>query len=376
MTFSQSAPVLILGGALLLAIPACSSSTSVPSSDSAAGATATRASYASMPWPNGSTSILKQLHKDVVIGSSVDQSNGDRGPRGISVFSQTAALKKGQILVCNFADSSGAAGRGTTIEVFDPHPNSNPRQFAQTSKVEGCAGTAPIDNDGVDAAAATSRLLVTFSSAGSVVATVGPPFEAPVSTLNASEHMFASDVMTGAIASFSTGRYGNHKVLGVISGFDVNKKSGWGALGPSSLAYDAKQDVLYVVDGVDDVVDSFNHASELGVKNEIVVKPGGKTFACKNPSTSCGAVVYSGKPLDAPVAVTLLSNGNLIVANSAGGNTLVELARNGTVLDTRIVDEKRTAGVFSVFAIGKNDADTKVYYTDANDNDLHRLERR
>ena len=53
--------------------------------------------------PFDSTSILKKLVKDVTIGSTVDPSNGDRGPRAISVvMTSYGELKKNQILVCNF----------------------------------------------------------------------------------------------------------------------------------------------------------------------------------------------------------------------------------------------------------------------------------
>ena len=37
---------------------------------------------------------------------------------------------------------------------------------------------------------------------------------------------------SAAIVSFSVNGYGNKKEIEVIDGFDINKKSGWGALGP------------------------------------------------------------------------------------------------------------------------------------------------
>ena len=114
-----------------------------------------------------------------------------------------------------------------------------------------------------------------------------------------------------------------------MSGFAVNHKTGWSTLGPSGLQYWPKTDTLYVADGVDNTIVAFNNASELLVKDEIVVKKGGKTFKCKFPKTTCGELIYSGSPLDAPVAMTLLPNGNLIVANTDGGNTLVELTPDG-----------------------------------------------
>jgi len=58
--------------------------------------------------PADTTSILKLLTKDVTIGSTVDPANGDKGPRAVTVVQGSGGkLKKGQLLVCNFEDSSG-----------------------------------------------------------------------------------------------------------------------------------------------------------------------------------------------------------------------------------------------------------------------------
>jgi len=70
--------------------------------------------------------ILKKLTKDVEIGSTVDPKMADMGPRAISLVRANFGLKKGQLLVCNFDDSTGTAGNGTTIEVLDPDPGSKP----------------------------------------------------------------------------------------------------------------------------------------------------------------------------------------------------------------------------------------------------------
>ena len=54
-------------------------------------------------------------------------------------------------------------------------------------------------------------------------------------------------------------------------------------------------------------------------------------------------------------------------------NTLVELTPAGDVLDTKVVDKNKTAGIFGLYAIGKTDSDTALFYTDSNDNNLHEL---
>ena len=343
--------------------------------------------------PGDSTSILKQLKRNVVIGSSVDSGNGDKGPRGVSLVHFTYGLKKNQLAVCNFENAAGSAGKGTTVEIFDPKPGSSPTSLAQSAKLEGCSDTVVDTNNGVWATAVTSGLLDAIGSSGTVTGmpiktlprpfyltdasckTALPPLVQPQFCGYSAEYLFTSDAATGSIVSFSINYYGNPHPTQVATGFAVNKKAGWTRLGPSGLAYSSKKDELYIADGVTNTVVLFTHASELLVKNEIVVKPDGKTFVCKYQKTTCGKLILAGKPLDSPVAMALLPNGNLVVANGAGGNTLVELTTTGTVLATKVVDKGKTSGVFGIVAAGKNDTDTTLFYADANDNNLHELER-
>ena len=66
------------------------------------------------------TSILKKLTKNVTIGSTVDPTNGDKTPHGIVIAPLTnGAVKKGQIVACNFSNKAGKAGAGTTIEASE-----------------------------------------------------------------------------------------------------------------------------------------------------------------------------------------------------------------------------------------------------------------
>jgi Na+-translocating ferredoxin:NAD+ oxidoreductase RnfG subunit len=85
-------------------------------------------------------------------------------------------------------------------------------------------------------------------------------------------------------------------------------------------------------------------------------------------------VVNAGSPLDKPVAMAILPNGNLIVANT-GNNTLVEMTPKGQVLDTKVVDTSKTPGIFGLAAIGTKDGNTALFYTDINTSTLHELEQ-
>ncbi len=377
----------VLTVCMIALLSACSQGSTVP------GATAGDASQllqsAAVPaavQPNDTTSVLKLLNTDVVIGSTVDPNNGDQGPHSLSIVKGNYGLKKGQLVVCNFADSSGTAGNGTTIEVLNPQPGSTPSRFAQSNDIKGCAGTATSYANQVYATGLTSGLVTWFDQSGKEQTTYSNLFKAPFSIADiggggtyAAEYMFNSDVQTGSIVSIGTSGYGSGFYQQVATGFAVggSSQTGWNTVGPSGLAYNHKKDILYIADGANNTIVRFSHATALLVKNEIIVLPGGKKFKCAHKKTTCGKLVYSGSPLNVPVAMTTLPNGNLIVANtqpaSSGGNELVELTPTGLILDTKVVDTGATPAVFGLVASGTKDANTVLFYTDTNDNSVHEL---
>jgi hypothetical protein len=376
---------MALAAVVAMATSACNGGSAVPSASSVTGnGTAPLSAHDASPDDN--TSILKKLTKDVVIGSTVDPTNGDMGPRGLSLVKTNYGLKKGQLAVCNFEDSTGTAGNGTTIEILGPQTGSKPTTFVQSSQIQGCADDVVNNSNGICATGMTSGLLVCFNNKAKVQKTYGSPFEVPFYDVDAScpakssfcgysaEYIFGSDAKTGSIVNFSINLYGNPKETQVATGFAVNNQSGWSALGPSGLSYYPKKDTLYIADGVDNTIVGFNNASELLVTNEITVLKGGKKFSCKYPSTTCGKLVRAGAPLAHPVAMTMLWNGNLIVANTKGATTLVELTPSGKILDKKVIDSSKPAGVFGLLAKGSSDSNTVLYYTDTNDNSLHELE--
>ena len=382
-TFNNRVLVLIAG--TLFATSACGGNTTVPSG--AAESTLGAGSIVS----NDTTSILKKLTKDVEIGSTVDSKNGDMGPRAISLVRSTFGLKKGQLLVCNFEDSAGTAGKGTTIEVLDPKPHSKPVTFAQNTKIEGCDGDAITATNQVYSAGLVSGLVSQFDQTGKLEKSYRSHIEVPFADADAfcglpyaPEDIYVSDSKTGSIIKLAfvvVSRGGKVKITQVMTGFGINKGSGWSVLGPSGIQYNSQRtgnlcnDTLYIVDGVDNTVIAVSNASNLLGKNEIVVQAGGKKFKCAHPKRTCATLVYSGAPLNAPVASALLPNGNLIVANTQGGNTLVELTPTGKILDTKTIDTSTTADIFGLVATGTSDSDTALFYTDTKTNTLQELKQ-
>jgi hypothetical protein len=373
---------MLVAGALL-ATSACNGNATVPTGVApAAGATSVV--------PNDTTSILKRLTKDVEIGSTIDPKNGDMGPRALSLVPSTFGLKKGQLVVCNFDDAAGTAGKGTTIEALDPDPHSKPATFTQSTKIEGCDGDAVTATNQVYGTGMVSGIAAQFTPSGTFENRYGSPIEEPLADADANcgepyapEDIYVSDAKTGAIVklSFLPVSGGRAKETQVIAGFAVGKGSGWSVLGPSGIQYNRQKtgsrcnDTLYIVDGADNTVVAVSNASNLLGKDEILVQPGGKKFKCVDPPATCATLVYSGSPLDAPVASALLPNGNLIVANTKGGNKLVELTPTGKILDTKVIDTSTTAHVFGLLATGTSDSDTALFYTSTKTNTLQELER-
>jgi hypothetical protein len=138
---------ILLAAIMVLAICACSANGAVTPNAVTASSRGPNQNSAG-PAPADTTSILKLLTKDVTIGSTIDPANGDKGPRAATVVQyDEGALKKGQVLVCNFEDSSGNAGNGTTIERLDPLAKAT--TFFQSTAIEGCDGDAVTGGDQV-----------------------------------------------------------------------------------------------------------------------------------------------------------------------------------------------------------------------------------
>ena len=375
----------IIPAAVILLVTSGCAVHAVPTSDGAYPALQTSSVAASHSRPADTTSILKKLTKDVVIGSTVDATNGDQGPRSISIVPDNSQglLTKGDLLVCNFEDSNGVLGNGTTMEFLKPTPSSTPVRFFQNDSIKGCDGDAITHKHGtVYGAGLTSGKIVVISKKGKAQKTYsGKSITDPFSDTSSDPpqnfsplYIYGGTTDGGGIVSISIGFYGNGLATQVAKGFGVS--NGSQELAPSGLQYDRSTDTLYIVDGVTNTIVAFSNSSKLLDKDEIIVKAGGKTFSCKYPKTTCASLVYSGSPLNAPMASALLPNGNLVVANTQGtANTLVELTPAGQVLDTKVIDTSSTQGVFGLAASGTNDSNTVIYFTDTNSNNVQELEQ-
>ncbi len=330
--------------------------------------------------PDDTTSVLKQLRKQVVIGSTVDPKLHQLNPYGLTVAPATAGdFEKGDLAVCNFNAKSNVQGTGYTIVALHPKPGSKPLLVTDGKTLTGCAALALGPADDIWAAAFSADDNPVLSASGQLETNIkGKDFERPWGQVYAqptsgNPAFYESNAADGTIVRINLGSKFTYDVI--AKGFAVNHGKPGSIFGPSGLAYDATGDTLYIVDGANDTVVGFSNVSSIS-SGGIIVEKGGKTF--KGPAASDAHLVFAGKPLDGPISSALLFNGNLVVGNTSnpsGQNVMVELTPHGKLLDVRNVDKGAAGALFGIVATGANAAGTKVYFNDDNDNDVQVLER-
>lgn len=326
------------------------------------------------------TSLLKALKKQIVIGSVVDPKNGAGNPYGLTVAPITSgAFTAGDLVVCNFNAKSGVQGTGRSLVAIHPKPGSTPVHVSSDKTLLGCDALALGSDDTIWAAAMVANDNPVIATNGKLVVNIkGKPFDQPWGQAFAQPKkgppaFYATNAGNGAVIRINLGGSFTYDVIG--SGFPVNHGKPGTALAPSGLSYDAKIDTLYFADGQNDTIVAFENVSRIPAGG-VVATGGGTAFS--GPSAKNARIVYSGKPLNGPISTALLPNGNLIVGNTLdpdGKNLMLEITPSGKLLATRNVDKGAAGALFGIVATGTNDSNTKIYFNDDNDNDLQVLQR-
>lgn len=334
------------------------------------------------------TSVLKQLTKTVAIGSTVDPGNGDKTPYGLLYVNTKpygkGKITKGDLVACNYADSNGVLGNGTTLEVLSSKPGSQPQTFVQNAKLKGCSSLVidSNENDAVFSADSGAKNVAGTSFKGKLFQTLtNKSIVTPWSTAIAiglgyppGDGVFTADMTSGSIVRINLGAGSGPSYVTPITGFAVNKGSPGAMRGPSGLQYNPKNDTLYIFDGVTNTLVSVSKAYEvLEQNNAIKISADGKSFT--GPAAKSAKLLHLGKPLSDPIGSALLPNGNLVASNGAGKNMLVEIASNGQVLATKVVDKGKAHAVPALAAAGSSDSNAVIYFIDDNKNNVQLLTR-
>ncbi len=338
------------------------------------------------------TSILKTLTKQTQIGSTVDTTNGDQTPAGITYISQSpyggGKFKKGDLVVCNYADKNGVMGNGTTEEVLVAKAGSKPVHLIASTDLKGCAGLAAEPLYGyLYGPGSTAKDVASVSPQGKIFQKITgsgltQPYGGTFVDIGVSyppgPGFWVGDATTGSVNRIDLGtQQKNPPVTAVITGFKVNKGKPGSVLGPTGLGFYQKNafsdGTLYVIDGSSNILYSFaNVYNNFFAAGSVKIGSNGKTFT--GPKAKSAKVVLSGAPLSGAISLTPLPNGNVIVANGKT-NELIEVESTGKVLATKVVDTGTGGAIRSITAVGTSDANTVLYFTDSNSNTVQELSK-
>ena len=292
-------------------------------------------------------------------------SNGDVNPYGVAFVPGTvpanSQLQPGSILVSNFNNSANLQGLGTTIVQINSQGQTSLFFTATGSGVTGLTAALGILSDGMvivgylpstDGTSQTAgpggllfidpsgNLLGSFSNQNLIN---GPWGMAINDQGNGFGQLFVSNVEAGTVVRLDLDYNANGtfaKILDSVtigSGFMHSGDPAAFEVGPSGLAYNPLNDVLFVASEVDSAVYAIEQASAL------------------TGSAGTGTLVDQDQThFHGPLDLAIAPNGHLIVANSDGRNVdpnqpseLVEFTAGGKFVSEYSVDPAN-GGAFGV----------------------------
>jgi len=307
-------------------------------------------------------------------------SNGDLNPYGVLFVTGNlgGTLQPGDVLVSNFNTSTNTMFLGTTIVDIRNGAQTATPFYTSTAAGEGLSlalgqlrNFIIIGNVPTVAGTAGPGALTVLNSSGAVVSTLSDPkatfIDGPwglaINQRFFESQIFVSNVLNGtvwrldvSVSEFHGVTINDEVKVGSDYSFELNFPTV--VNGPAGLAYDAKNDFLYVASEFDNEIFAIADASKIS----------------SNQSTP-GTVVYKDSDhLHGPTGLLLLSNGDLLTANDDGVNVnplepseLVEFtpgAPTGTFV-TQLSIDPANGGAFGI-ALTKNGAQTLLAYVDDN----------
>ena len=259
--------------------------------------------------------------------------NGDLNPYGVAFvppgFPSGGTLSPGDILVSNFNASSNLEGTGTTI--VDIKPNGAQSLFFQGPSAPGQVGLSTAlgilqrgfvivgnvpgtyDSQGNLVSVGQGSLTI-LDRNGKVVTTISDslfldgPWDLTVNDQGSQAQVFVSNVLNGVVTriDLSIPKSGDpiiESLTRIGSGYLHSIEPAVLAVGPTGLAYNPKNDTLYVASTED---------------NEIFAIP---NAGSRTNDAGTGRVVYHDNAhLRGPLGLVLAPNGDLITANGDAVN--------------------------------------------------------
>jgi sugar lactone lactonase YvrE len=302
--------------------------------------------------PSVSQSFVSHLAATPNVNASTVPKNGDENPYGVAFVPQGVPaggkLHPGSVLVSNFNNSQNLQGTGTTI--VEISPTGQQSLFFQGPKGLGLTTALAVLNNGLvlvgnvptsDGSFSTIQQgsLFILNKNGQVVADLmnkqqlDGPWDLTVYQAGDLSFVFVSNVLNGTVSRLVllTPPNGNSATVlsttTIASGFVHRGDPNALAIGPTGLAFNPLDDLLYVASTGDNAIFS--------IPNALV----------RLTSAGKGILVFSNPNLRGPLGLALLPDGNLITANGDAINAnandpseLVEFSPSGKFIGETSID--------------------------------------
>ncbi|HKF24105.1 MAG TPA: hypothetical protein VKE93_21210 [Candidatus Angelobacter sp.] len=317
--------------------------------------------------------------------ASTVPANGDVNPYGVALIpASKGKLVEGNILISNFNNGKNQQGTGSTIVQISPSgafqlfaqidvddlPGKCPGGIGLTTALVVLrsgwvvVGSLPT-SDGTSATINVGCLIV-LNANGNVVETISGgniagPWDMTAADGDTTASLFVTNILNNTNLNNNTPSNSATVVRVVLqvdrpdrpqvvsstvigSGFPVRFDPAALIIGPTGVALDGDQDLLFVSDSLNNRI--------AGIPNPLT----------RTSSVGTGVTISEGGALNDPLGMTLAPNGNIIVANGADGN-LVEITHDGQQVAKRLVDSSGSppgaGALFGLLAIGN-----QVFFVD------------
>ncbi len=336
-------------------------------------------------------SFLSRFNTVNLIASTVP-SNGDINPYGIAVIRDSVGqLKRGNVLISNFNNSSNLQGTGTTIVQVSSDGTASLFAQIDPNNLDGqCPGGVGLTTalsvlrrgwvivgslptaDGTAATAAAGCLIV-LNSSGQVVETlhgkgINGPWDMTAQDEDDYAWLFVTNVLNGDVTQGNPHVVNQGTVIRIAlevpkqgkgiperestitigSGFSETADPAALVIGPTGVGL-ASDGTLYVADSLNNRIAAIPHA------------------LTRKTTAFTGHDVSIGESINDPLGLMIAPNGNIITANGADGN-LVETTPEGQQIAVKTVETATGAG--SLFGIAVVPHRRGVYFVDDGDNTL------
>jgi len=308
------------------------------------------------------------FHTITNIGSIVDPTNGDQNPYGLALVPLTSGLlTAGDLMVCNFNNTANVQGTGTTVEYIHATPGSTVHRFAQGASLLGCGSVAVLPDDRVSVTGKIADDVVIFNSDGSTQTTFsGAPFNGPWGSTYANSStkpaIYVANANDGSLVRINVTGPSTYTTETIATGFSFNGGAPGNIFAPYGMTYNPANDTLYIAETNSNKLIAIANVSSVAAGG-ITVSNNDATFS--GPSGSSASVIFSGAPLNNPLGLTQLTNGDLVTVNSSD-NLMSEISTGGRSVGTLSLDSGPAGALFSVVA-AQSAGQQIVYFNDSND---------